>query len=111
MITYKGTAASASRSLAAFYLVEAVPAPSTPNDSKGLHLGMDLAARVRHAGLSRARHEQEVPICALAEGAQDVTRRIVGAPERTVLTELNPGPSGEDAERGRSTSRCRITLR
>jgi len=45
------------------YLVEAVPAPSTPNDSKGLHLGMDLAARVRHAGLSRARHEQEVPIC------------------------------------------------
>jgi len=45
------------------YLVEAVPPPSTPNDSKGLHLGMDLAARVRHAGLSRARHEQEVPIC------------------------------------------------
>ena len=35
----------------------------TPNDSKGLHLGMDLTARVRHAGLSRARHEQEVPIC------------------------------------------------
>jgi hypothetical protein len=22
---------------------------------------------------------------------------------------MNPGPSGEDAERGRSTSRCRIT--
>jgi transcriptional regulator with XRE-family HTH domain len=42
------------------YLVEAVPPPSTANDSKGLHLGMDLAARVRHAGLSRARHEQEL---------------------------------------------------
>src|SRR5262249_59187716 len=41
------------------YLVEAVPPPSTPNDSKGLHLGMDLAARVRHAGVSHARHEQE----------------------------------------------------
>jgi hypothetical protein len=27
------------------------------------------------------------------------------------FTKLNPGPSGEDAERGRSTSRCRITLR
>jgi transcriptional regulator with XRE-family HTH domain len=36
------------------YLVEAVPPPSTPNDSKGLHLGMDLAARVRHAGICHA---------------------------------------------------------
>ena len=45
------------------YLMEAVPPPSTPNDSKGLHLGMDLAARVRHTGVSHARHEQEVPIC------------------------------------------------
>src|SRR5262249_1449862 len=26
------------------------------------------------------------------------------------VSKLNPGPSGEDAERGRSTSRCRITL-
>jgi transcriptional regulator with XRE-family HTH domain len=36
------------------YLLEAVPPPSTPNDSKGLHLGMDLAARVRHAGICHA---------------------------------------------------------
>ena len=41
------------------YLMEAVPPPSTPNDSKGLHLGMDLAARVRHTGVSHARHVQE----------------------------------------------------
>ena len=37
------------------YLMEAVPPPSTPNDSKGLH----LAARARHAGVSHARHEHE----------------------------------------------------
>jgi hypothetical protein len=27
------------------------------------------------------------------------------------VSKLNPGPSGEDADAGRSTSRCRITLR
>jgi len=27
------------------------------------------------------------------------------------VSKLNPGPSGEDADVGRSTSRCRITLR
>jgi len=26
------------------------------------------------------------------------------------VSKLNPGPSGEDADAGRSTSRCRITL-
>jgi len=36
------------------YLMEAVPPPSTPNDSEGLHVGMDLAARVRHASVSHA---------------------------------------------------------
>ena len=30
-----------------YYLMVAVPPPSTPNDSKGLYLGIDLAARVR----------------------------------------------------------------
>src|SRR5215469_13055909 len=38
------------------YLMEAVPPSINSNDSKGLH----LAARARHAGVSYARHEQEL---------------------------------------------------
>src|SRR5262249_8010274 len=46
--------------------MEAVPPPPTPNNSKGLHLGMDLAARVRHAGVSHASMSRSPDLRSLA---------------------------------------------
>ena len=60
-VRFSGDGVSALSGASPDYLMEAVPPPSTPNDSKGLHLGMDLAARVRHAGVFHAR--RGIPIC------------------------------------------------
>ena len=71
------------------YLVEAVPAPSTPNDSKGLHLGMDLAARVRHAGICHASMSR----------SPDLRRSYDGALLGCQLTAWGVSTASQDADR------------